>query len=143
MYVRNILKSKKNIRVDTVRNYVLVSDAVHKLHELRIGALVVVDDAQKIMGIISERDIVRGLADQGVSILSQEVSSLMTRDVLVCSVHDSLADLMKIMTDKKIRHLPVIDNQEMIGIITIGDLVKAQLTQAAMEVENLKNYVTG
>jgi len=101
----------------------------------------VVDGKNSIAGIISERDIARGLALHGANVSAMKVSELMTSDVLVCSPDDSLEKLMVVMTNNRIRHLPVMDKGKLAGMITIGDVVKARLDEAAMQVDQLREYV--
>ena len=141
MIVGSILKEKKSNEVTTTVADQSVNEAAKLLHSKRIGALLVVDDKNSISGIISERDIARGLALHGASVSALKVSDLMTSNVLVCSPEDSLEKLMVVMTNNRIRHLPVMDKGKLAGMITIGDVVKARLEEAAMEVDQLREYV--
>ena len=141
MIVGSILKEKKSNEVTTTVADQSVNEAAKLLHSKRIGALLVVDDKNSISGIISERDIARGLALHGASVSALKVSDLMTSNVLVCSPEDSLEKLMVVMTNNRIRHLPVMDKGKLAGMITIGDVVKARLEEAAMEVDPLREYV--
>ena len=141
MIVKSLLKTKKNRNVTTTSSDTTVAEVSRILNEKRIGALIVSDVEGQISGIISERDIVRGLALHGSAVEDMKVRDLMTSAVLVCSPEDPLEKLMGIMTNKRVRHLPVVEDGALIGIITIGDVVKSRLEEAAMQVESLRDYV--
>ena len=143
MLVKSILKAKaRGAGVVTVSPDASVAEAARLLATNRIGALVAVEDGGTIAGIMSERDIVRGIALQGDGCLRSRVRDLMTAAVLTCHDDDRLESLMQTMTTKRIRHLPVVDAEDkLIGIVTIGDVVKSRLDEADMEVENLRHYV--
>lgn len=141
MIVRTVLKAKTNKQVFATGPGTLVSEAAHLLHEHRIGALLVTDDQSQIQGILSERDIARGLALHGGKVGDMKVRDLMTSAVLVCSPEDTLEHLMEMMTNNRIRHLPVMEHDRLIGMITIGDVVKQRLEEATHQVENLREYV--
>jgi CBS domain-containing protein len=100
------------------------------------------DGNDAVGGIISERDIVRALSRNGADVLTQKVSDVMTRDVRSCSCHDTIAEVMNIMTQGRVRHLPVIDDGKLVGLISIGDVVKQRLDDAELEVESLRGYAT-
>ena len=142
MDVATILKSKgKN--VVTARPDAKIAEVVRKLKDGRIGALVVSEDDRKVLGIISERDIVRGLADHGPDLLDMRVDELMTRDVLTCAPTDRTSKLMAKMTGRRIRHLPVTDGGALCGIVSIGDVVKIRLDEIESEASALRDYVAG
>lgn len=141
MIVGSILKEKQSNEVTTTGADQTVADAAKILHSKRIGALLVVDGKNAIVGIISERDIARGLAQHGGKVESLKVRDLMTSDVLVCSPEDTLEKLMGVMTNNRIRHLPVMNQGKLVGMITIGDVVKARLEEAAAQVDQLREYV--
>ena len=141
MIVKDIIGAKESQDVATTTANRTVAEAARQLHQRRIGALVVVDDGGHIAGILSERDIVRGLAQKGAHVLELSVSELMTSAVLTCQPQDSLETLMATMTANRVRHLPVEDNHRLAGIITIGDVVKARLEEATHETEALKAYI--
>jgi CBS domain-containing protein len=141
MIVRTILTNKSNIDVATTVAGQTVGEAAKLLDQRRIGALVVVDAQRGLAGILSERDIVRGLSRHGPAALDMPVGQLMTVDVLTCSPDDSLDSLMSTMTSNRIRHLPVLDGGRLAGIITIGDVVKARLDETTMQVDSLREYV--
>ncbi len=143
MLVETVLRAKGS-SVVTARPDITVGEAATKLAQHRIGALVLTEseDADaEIAGIFSERDIVRGMAAHGEAVFRKPVREFMSTDVLVCSAKDSLERLMGVMTNRRVRHLPVIDDGALIGIVTIGDVVKSRLEEATMEVDSLRDYV--
>jgi CBS domain-containing protein len=119
-----------------------IAEVVNVLNECRISALVVIDGKDAFSGIISERDIVGALSRNGADILTQKVADLMTRNVRSCSCHDTIAEVMNIMTQGRFRHLPVVEDGKLVGLISIGDVVKQRLDDAELEVETLRGYVT-
>jgi CBS domain-containing protein len=143
MFVKNILQGKaRGAGVVTISPDASISEAAKLLATHRIGALIATEADGAIAGILSERDIVRGLAGQEDVCTTARVRDLMTAAVLTCHEDDTIDSLMKTMTDRRIRHLPVIDSDgRLIGIVTIGDVVKRRLDQADMEVDNLRHYV--
>ena len=143
MFVKNILQGKaRGAGVVTIAPDASISEASKILATHRIGALIATEKDGRIAGILSERDIVRGLAAQDNVCTTATVRDLMTAAVLTCGEDDTLDSLMKTMTAKRIRHLPVLDgDSRLIGIVTIGDVVKARLDEADMEVDNLRHYV--
>lgn len=143
MLVKTILKAKaRGAGVVTVTPDSTVADAARLLAANRIGALVAAEPGGALAGILSERDIVRGVALQGETCLRSKVRDLMTAAVLTCREDDTVESLMQTMTTRRIRHLPVLDaNDSLVGIVTIGDVVKSRLDEADMEVDNLRHYV--
>jgi CBS domain-containing protein len=122
-----------------------VADAVAVLRERNIGALVVIDAEDGIAGIISERDIVRALAEDAIghpAILQRQVSDLMTRDVATCGSRSAVDDLMRVMTDRRIRHVPVVDEGRLNGIVSIGDVVKSRIGELETEAGTLHDYLS-
>ena len=111
------------------------------LREKRIGVVVVSDDGKRVQGILSERDVVRWLADDGAAVLDRPARDLMTREVKTCKPKDQIADLMEQMSTHRIRHLPVVENGALGGMISIGDVVKYRLEEIEFEAEALKQYV--
>jgi CBS domain-containing protein len=111
------------------------------LAQRRIGALVVLGPERRVVGILSERDIVRVLAEQGPSVLSAQIAQVMTRKVSTCSECDTVSDVMEQMTAGKFRHVPVIDREQLVGIISIGDVVKHRLGEMERESEALRDYI--
>jgi CBS domain-containing protein len=142
MKVRDIL-AHKGRNVVTVRPDSSVATVIHRLTLERIGALVVSDDGSRVLGIVSERDIIRVLAERGAEILATDlhVEAIMTRHVLTCTQEDSVKDLMSIMTQRRIRHLPVVEDGRMLGIISIGDVVKNRVEEVELEANVLREYI--
>ncbi|MEO0412722.1 MAG: CBS domain-containing protein [Pseudomonadota bacterium] len=110
------------------------------LREHRIGAVLVMDHDQ-LSGVLSERDIIRGLSNEGADILSEPASTLMTRKVITCSPDVDLLGALELMTDNRIRHLPVLDGGKLLGVISIGDLVSYRIKESELEAEALKGYI--
>lgn len=118
-----------------------VQELVNVLHENNVGALVVLDDGE-LAGIVSERDVIHGLGDHGPGLFSQPISSIMTAEVETCEMGDKLEDLAVRMTDLRIRHLPVMEEGELVAIVSIGDVVKQRLEDLQAERDNLIDYMT-
>ncbi len=141
MNVQSILGSKGNA-VATIAQTATVWDAVRMLGEQRIGALVVSGDGKVIEGIISERDVVRTASAGGLDGVA--VGAVMSTDVVTCSPGDGVDRLMALMTERRIRHIPVVDDQaHLAGIVSIGDVVKARLAELEHENEALSQYISG
>ncbi|MBM3503758.1 MAG: CBS domain-containing protein [Alphaproteobacteria bacterium] len=140
MDVAGILR-RKGSSVVTVSPDSPVSDVVALLNTRRIGVVVVSRDGRTVEGIISERDVVRGLAQRGAAILAQPVREVMTSPVRTCRRSDSIDRLMSDMTDRRIRHLPVVEDGTLCGIVSIGDLVKTRLDEIEHEASALREYV--
>jgi len=133
----------KGSDVVTVQEGISLGDAASILRDKRVGALVVSNDGQHIDGIVSERDVVRALANHGASVLGRPVSSAMSKDVITCRAGDAVESLMVSMTERRIRHLPVVDDAGVLGgVISIGDVVKARLSQLETENQQLYDYIT-
>jgi CBS domain-containing protein len=142
MLIGQILADKGRDIVST-RPDATIAEVVKLLQAKRIGAVVVMDDGGALCGIISERDLARGLADQGAKLLEMRVGQLMTSEVETCTPDDDLEKLMKQMTEGRFRHLPVLRDGEMIGIISIGDVVKHRLHELESETHMLHDYIAG
>ena len=142
MNVAEIL-AKKGTDVVTVRSIDSISDASAVLADRRFGALVVSSGDGRIEGIISERDIVRGLARFANDVGEQPVSELMSIPVKTCSADDSIGDLMERMTEHRIRHLPVEADGRLVGMISIGDVVKWRVSELEEEARHLEGYISG
>jgi CBS domain-containing protein len=132
MTVASLLRGKGH-HVSTIRTTEKVAAAVVLLDQEKIGALVVVDRWGKLAGMFSERDVIHGLARDGVSALDYEVHELMTPEVTTCTPEDRIDDVMRLMTVHRIRHLPVMRSGELIGLVSIGDLVKYRLEEKEAE----------
>ena len=142
MNVETILRNKGGA-VATIPPHATIRDAAALLRRERIGALVVSGDATKVEGILSERDIVHGLADRGASLLDATVDALMTRRVFTCTPRDSVGDLMAMMTEHRIRHIPVLKDGVLAGIVSIGDVVKHRLDEMEYETSSLRSFIAG
>ncbi len=142
MHVTEILKSKGS-GVTTTRAEETLAATARLLTDKRIGAVVVTDVRGKVVGMISERDIVRGVAKHGGAALDMSVGDFMTTSVISCKPEDNLNDIMALMTMRRVRHLPVIVDDELKGIISIGDVVKNRLDEVQLEVNVLRDYVRG
>lgn len=140
MRVAAILKAKGRAVV-TARPDATVSEVAAKLAARRIGALVVVGDGGAVSGIFSERDLVRIVAEKGPSVMQQPVGAFMTKDVITCTEDATLEDLMEKMTKGHFRHLPVVENGSLVGLVSIGDVVKYHLADITLEVTAMKNYL--
>ncbi|WP_058281474.1 CBS domain-containing protein [Ruegeria denitrificans] len=144
MLVQAILKSKATDSVVTVEPSSTVSEAAKILAEKRIGTVIVSEDGgSTAIGILSERDIVRELAVSGSSCLDQTVETYMTRELVTATRQETVQDIMTRMTEGRFRHMPVVEEGKLIGIVTIGDVVKAQLTELAMEKDALQGMIMG
>jgi CBS domain-containing protein len=138
--VSDVLRHKGD-RVVTLMPQQTVAAAVQLLTKNRIGAAPVVDEQGRIVGIVSERDIIRGMSEHAGALLALPVDQLMTREVKTCLPEDRLVDLMNVMTLQRIRHLPVVHKGGLCGIVSIGDVVKQRLEEVQSEVEDLHRYI--
>ncbi len=139
MTVAWILKQKGRNVVSALPN-TSVEQAVGLLEKHHIGAIVIVDEQHRVLGIVSERDIVRILATHGAAVLHEPVAGHMTRNVVVCSEHHSIDWLMEQMTMRRFRHIPVAENERLAGIVSIGDVVKHKLASAESEAQQMRQY---
>ena len=139
MKVREILDAKGR-GVVTIRSDTTLSTAVHRLALERVGALVVSDDGARVDGILSERDVVAGLARDGADLLAagRRVADLMTHNVITCGPDDTVKQLMAEMTRRRVRHLPVVVGDRLVGIVSIGDVVKSRLGEVELEATVLR-----
>ncbi len=140
MTVKTIL-SHKGSDVATVEPAATLGKAIGILAERRIGALLVLGPDRRIAGIVTERDIVRELAARGADALEEPVSQVMTRKVVTCDCADSVGEIMERMTTGKFRHVPVIEQDRLIGIVSIGDVVKHRLQEMEQESAALRDYI--
>lgn len=140
MNVATILKSKGR-SVATARPENTLLEIVSKLHAKRIGAIVIVGENGHVDGIVSERDVIRAIAEGGAAALLNPVSSAMTADVVSCQECNALDELMELMTQGRFRHLPVMDDNSLVGIISIGDVVKNHIAEVEMEATSMRNYL--
>jgi CBS domain-containing protein len=141
MHVSQILRDKGDL-VFTAQPHETMSAAAALLHSRRVGAMVIVDQDDAVVGILSERDIVRAVAERGAAALTEPISGCMTRNVVFATPAETVDDLLGRMTDRKMRHLPVVKDGRLVGIVSIGDLVKSKIAEAEAEAENLKAYIS-
>ncbi|MGC2827507.1 MAG: CBS domain-containing protein [Pseudolabrys sp.] len=140
MIVKNILAGKGD-NVITINPTADVIAAAKVMAERGIGAVVVLGADHRIVGILSERDLVQALAKHGLAVLSEPVSQVMTREVKTCSEDDTIGDLMARMTVGRFRHLPVVQQEKLIGIVSIGDVVKSRVEEIDQEAKTLREYI--
>jgi CBS domain-containing protein len=140
MIVKTILAAKRG-DVVTIEPTADLAAAVKLLAERRIGSVVILGADHRIVGILSERDIVRSLAEHGPTVLNEPVAQVMTRDVKTCSEDDTIGDLMGRMTTGKFRHMPVVEHGKLIGIVSIGDVVKNRVEEIDHEAKALRDYI--
>ena len=141
MRVSDVLSSKGSATIFTIRPDASMSELLDALAEHNVGALVVSNDGTTMLGIVSERDVVRKIRDfddpKGVT-----VETIMTADVRVCAPEDSFGTLMNIMTEHRVRHVPVLDGDQLVGVLSIGDAVKQRMDQLEFERDQLNDYVS-
>ena len=142
MFIKQILASKGS-RVVTTQPDATIAEVATLLKRERIGAVIVTDATGELCGIISERDLARGLADHGPGLLDLRVEQMMTAEVITCTPNDSLETLMQEMTARRFRHLPVLEAGKVAGIISIGDVVKHRLEELENETNLLQDYIVG
>jgi len=140
MIVKNILAGKRG-EVVTIEPTADLAAAVRLLTERHIGAVVVLGADHRVIGILSERDVVRALAERGATALSEPIGQVMTRDVKTCSEDDSVEGLMARMTDGRFRHMPVVQQGKLVGIVSIGDVVKSRVEEIDHEAKALRDYI--
>ena len=141
MKISDILRYKGS-EVATIAPVQPVADLITELVSRKVGALVVVQD-EEVAGIVSERDVVRGLHESGKAVLDGPVSALMTAAVHTCSLSDDVDSVASTMTERRIRHMPVIEDGQLVGIVSIGDVVSSRLRQLEQERGQLEHYITG
>ena len=143
MLVSQILKSKSDDGVITVPPGTTVGKAAEVLSARRIGALIVSPDGRRVAGIVSERDVVRELGRRGPACLTDTVDSIMTAKIVACSRNDRTDDVLQKMTDGRFRHMPVMEGDQMVGLISIGDVVKARLMELSADKDALEGMIKG
>jgi len=139
LIIANILKVKGR-SVTTARPDDTVQEIADRLAQKKIGAIVIVGGGGSVIGIISERDLIRVIAQRGADALSMPVSEVMTREVVVCSEATSVDDIMEMMTNGRFRHLPVVEESRLVGIVSIGDIVKHHIAEVELEVSAMRGY---
>jgi len=142
MPIRRILREKGS-HVVTVKMFAKVGYIANLLAERRIGVVLVLDEASELVGILSERDLVHAMARRGASVFEMTARSLMTSVRCAASYSTSLLDAMRIMTEQHIRHLPVMESGKLVGLVSIGDIVKARLGEQEDEAHSMRTYIAG
>ncbi len=142
MRVSDVLASKGSDAIFTIRPDASIRELLDMLADHNIGAMVVSDDGESMIGIVSERDVVRKLRDVE-NARDMTVADIMTTDVRVCAPDDSFGSLMLVMTEHRVRHVPVIDDGRLVGVLSIGDAVKHRMEQLEFERDQLNKYVSG
>lgn len=142
MTVETVIEGKGN-NVHFIKPDAKVMDAIRDLNQKAVGAVVVSKDGKSIVGILSERDIVNALADAGVDCVNWPVSKVMTKNVLTCNLSDNMISIMAMMTEHHIRHVPVLDDGLLVGLISIGDVVKRRLDQVEADSKAMREYISG
>lgn len=140
MRIAEILR-QKGAEVATVRPDQSVADLLLDLRRHNVGAMVARDTDGVVHGIVSERDVVRRLAEQGADMLEQPVSAIMTKDVVTCAPEDTVDDLTVLMTERRVRHIPVVESGVLVGIVSIGDVVKSRISQLEDDRRHLESYI--
>jgi CBS domain-containing protein len=140
MKLAELIKGKQK-EIVKIRDDSKIATAASTMTAAKIGALLVENSAGEIVGILSERDIVRGMSPHGADLHDVDVSELMTRNLIRCSPNDTVNEAMAMMTDRRIRHLPVFEEEELVGFISIGDLVKCRIMEVQSEAEALRQYI--
>ncbi len=143
MLVQNILNSKSINKIYTIAQDKTIDDAVSDLSTHRVGALIVSNDGKTIDGILSERDIIREMGKRGTACLAEKVGDMMTSAVSCCSKSDSAEMVLETMTKGRFRHMPILEKGELIGLISIGDVVKARLEEMAKENSAMVDMIRG
>lgn len=142
MNVETILRNKGDW-VATIRPDATIADAVETLNRERIGALVVSEDGNSVDGVLSERDIVTALDNYGETLLSRPIHEIMTHNIITCDPADTVQELMAEMTNRRFRHIPVVKDGRLCGIVSIGDLVKSRLDEMEFEANSLRSFIAG
>jgi CBS domain-containing protein len=143
MNVESILAGKGRL-VRTITPDTPIDEAVQRMRSERVGALVVSQDGERIAGIISDRGIIEAIADRGTGVMNEPVASVMTREVFTCSASDEVSAIMATMTNRRIRHIPVVTGEALLcGIISIGDVVKHRIDEIQFEAEAMREYIAG
>ncbi len=143
MIVKQILAQKGSNQVETISAQETISAAVQVLSSKKIGALIVSESGKDVAGILSERDVVRELGARGVECLDDKISTIMTKSVKNCGLSDNAVKILETMTDGRFRHMPVMVDGELAGVISIGDVVKARISEIEMENAALSDMIRG
>jgi CBS domain-containing protein len=141
MLIAHVIRDK-GPKVHTLRADATLQDAAKELHQKKVGALVVLDENDGIRGVFSERDLVREVAKRGVAALETSVGEAMSRDVITAFGHETVDECLSRMTDRRVRHLPVVDEVRLVGIVSIGDLVKHRIAVVEAEAAAMQAYIS-
>jgi len=141
LYVRNVLE-RKGHEVISVSPENSLQETARVLRENKIGAVLACEEGGRMCGVISERDLVIAIAKHGASVLESKVADFMTQGVYTCHFNDDMKTVMEQMTTRRVRHLPVVDDEKIVGIISIGDVVKQRMAETEAEAEALMSYIT-
>ncbi len=142
MHIESILTAKGS-EVKTIKPDARVADAVQRMRNERVSALVVSEDGSTIAGIVSDRGIMNAIADDGIGVMERQIGSIMTQKVFTCQRGDRVASIMAMMTSRRIRHIPVVDGEgQLTGIVSIGDVVKHHLDEIQQEADGLRQYIS-
>lgn len=139
----SVILGRKGSDVVTIEPQATVAQAVSLLAEHNLGALVVAAEGSALDGIVSERDVVRELAASGAEVLTWTVERVMTTDVLTCEPESSTDTVMQVMTEHRARHLPVVEDGRLVGIVSIGDVVKSRIDELEMQAQSMEDYIGG
>jgi CBS domain-containing protein len=142
MHVAQILRTKGKA-VTTVAPELRIAEVVETMTRRRIGAVLVTSGENEVAGILSERDVIQGLANRGAHLLEMRVSEIMTKEVVTCTPDNTVEEIMRVMTNRRVRHIPVLEGGRLCGIISIGDVVKNRLEELSAESDMLRNYIAG
>jgi len=142
MTISQILKQKGS-HVTSIEPTATIAELAHTLNEKRIGAVLVIDTAGQLLGIVSERDVVRCLSQHGAKVLQMTAAQLMTSDLQTATTRMTVDEALGMMTDGRFRHIPVVEEGKLIGLVSIGDVVKAKISAQAQDVDSLRAYVAG
>lgn len=133
--------SEKGREVFTVTPSTSLLDAARELTDRRVGAVVIMEDSGRPQGVFSERDLARALAGEGAAVLTEPVSGVMSRNLVTAGVNAGIDELMGLMTQRRVRHILILEDGELVGLVSIGDVVKRKIAEAEAEAESLKNYI--
>ena len=142
MTVERLLRIKGH-EVVTIRPQATLADVAHELSVGKFGALIVSEDGRSVLGIISERDLVRAIAAHGASALDLKVEQEMTRDVVTCAIKDKVDHLMAVMSHRRFRHLPVVENGVLCGVISMTDVMRHRLDEVEVEASHMRDFIAG
>ncbi len=142
MFVKDIIKVK-GTRVITARPDDTITQAATIMKQKEVGAIIITDDKNKLIGILSERDMARAIPDHGDDLPKLQIKELMTSDVVTCHLDDTIDEIMKLMTSGRFRHIPVVEQEKIVGTISIGDVVKSRLAHLEHQTNHMRDFIGG